>query len=70
MGTEQRSNPGARLSGGESTAATMLATVHHRYGPPDSARARRRSTPPVAGEDEVLVHVRAASVNPRDWLTS
>ena len=44
----------------------MRALVRDAYGPPDSLELRELPTP-VPGEDEVLVRVRAASVNPVDW---
>ena len=45
---------------------TMRAIVQDRYGPPDVLRPARVAKPgPAAGE--VLVAVRAASVNARDW---
>jgi NADPH:quinone reductase-like Zn-dependent oxidoreductase len=44
----------------------MTAIVYHRYGPPDVLRLDAVPKP-VPGDDEVLVRVRAASVNPLDW---
>jgi NADPH:quinone reductase-like Zn-dependent oxidoreductase len=44
----------------------MKAITCHRYGPPDVLELEDIDTP-VANDDEVLVRVRAASVNPRDW---
>jgi NADPH:quinone reductase-like Zn-dependent oxidoreductase len=44
----------------------MKAIVRDRYGPPDILELREVN-PPEPGEGEVLVHVRAASVNPYDW---
>jgi NADPH:quinone reductase-like Zn-dependent oxidoreductase len=44
----------------------LKAIVCHRYGPPDDLRFEEVDEP-VAKDDEVLVRVRAASVNPRDW---
>jgi NADPH:quinone reductase-like Zn-dependent oxidoreductase len=46
---------------------TMRALVQDRYGPPDVLEVRRVPTPPV-GDDQVLVRVRAVSVNPYDWV--
>lgn len=44
----------------------MRAIVYHRYGPPDVLECPEiEKTLPAA--DEVLAHVRAASVNPYDW---
>ena len=44
----------------------MQAIVQDRYGPPDVLELREIDEP-RAGGDEVLVRVRAASVNPADW---
>jgi NADPH:quinone reductase-like Zn-dependent oxidoreductase len=44
----------------------MKAIVYHRYGPPDVLRCEEIEKP-APGDDEVLIKVRAASVNPRDW---
>ena len=47
-------------------AATMKAFVRHVYGPPDVVELVDRPVP-VPEDDEILVRVRAASVNPVDW---
>jgi NADPH:quinone reductase-like Zn-dependent oxidoreductase len=44
----------------------MKAIVYHRYGSPDVLR-HEEVEKPVPGEKEVLIRVRAASVNPVDW---
>lgn len=44
----------------------MRAAVYEEYGPPDVLELREIEKPVPAG-DEVLVRVRAASVNPFDW---
>jgi NADPH:quinone reductase-like Zn-dependent oxidoreductase len=44
----------------------MKAFVLHRYGPPDLLELTDTGTP-VPADDEVLVRVRASSVNPYDW---
>jgi NADPH:quinone reductase-like Zn-dependent oxidoreductase len=44
----------------------MKAIRFDRYGPPDVLELRDVDVPAV-GDDEVLVRVRAASVNPLDW---
>jgi NADPH:quinone reductase-like Zn-dependent oxidoreductase len=44
----------------------MKAIVHDRFGAPDVLELREIDQPQV-GDDEVLVRVRAASVNPADW---
>jgi NADPH:quinone reductase-like Zn-dependent oxidoreductase len=44
----------------------MRAIVRHEYGPPDVLKSEEREKP-AAGDDDVLVRVRAASVNPADW---
>jgi NADPH:quinone reductase-like Zn-dependent oxidoreductase len=44
----------------------MRAIVYRRYGPPGVLRCEDVEKP-APGDDEVLIKVRAASVNPRDW---
>jgi NADPH:quinone reductase-like Zn-dependent oxidoreductase len=45
----------------------MKAIVQERYGPPGELMELRDVAAPVPGDDEVLVRVRATSVNPADW---
>src|SRR5262249_22785337 len=51
----------AGLGGG-----AVKAIRFDRYGPPEVLQLRDVGTPAV-GDDEMLVRVRAASVNPLDW---
>ena len=44
----------------------MKAIVYHRYGSPD-VLACEEIERPTPGDDQVLIEVRAASVNPFDW---
>ena len=44
----------------------MKAIVQDTYGPPDVLQLREIDRP-MPGDDDVLVRVRAASVNPQDW---
>ena len=44
----------------------MHAIVYHRYGTPDVLEFQEIATPTPA-EDQVLIRVHAASVNPYDW---
>jgi NADPH:quinone reductase-like Zn-dependent oxidoreductase len=44
----------------------MKAIVYHRYGSPDVLELEEVDKP-VAGDEQLLVRVRAASVNPYDW---
>jgi NADPH:quinone reductase-like Zn-dependent oxidoreductase len=46
----------------------VKAIVYHRYGSPDVLELRDVDVP-VPADDEVLVRVRASSVNPVDWHT-
>jgi NADPH:quinone reductase-like Zn-dependent oxidoreductase len=44
----------------------MKAIVQHRYGGPEVLQYRDVPTPAM-GDDDILVRVKAASLNPRDW---
>ncbi|HUA13794.1 MAG TPA: NAD(P)-dependent alcohol dehydrogenase [Verrucomicrobiae bacterium] len=44
----------------------MKAIVRHKYGPPDVLRLEEVENP-VPADNDVLIQVRAASVNPYDW---
>lgn len=44
----------------------MKAIVYHRYGSPDVLECEEIEKP-APGDDEVLLSVRAAAVNPMDW---
>src|SRR6266849_5788958 len=44
----------------------MKAIVYYDYGSPDVLKCEEIAKP-TAGDDEVLIEVRAASVNPVDW---
>ena len=44
----------------------MKAIVYHEYGPPDVLKSEEIEKP-VLKDDQLLIKVRAASVNPLDW---
>ena len=48
------------------TEPTMKAILNREYGPPDALRLEDVPRPTI-GDDQLLVRVRAASVNPFDW---
>ena len=52
---------------GATTAATMMAIVHRRYGRPDVLEYTEVDKP-VVGDDDVLVRVHAAAVHPGDYF--
>src|SRR2546430_7786027 len=58
-----RSQPGT-LAARERTA--MKAIVYHRYGSPDVLECEEIERP-TPEDDQVMIEVRAASVNPFDW---
>jgi NADPH:quinone reductase-like Zn-dependent oxidoreductase len=60
---ESACEPAAALAPG---AATMKAVVRRCYGPPE-VLALEDVERPVPADDQVLVKVRAASINPLDW---
>jgi NADPH:quinone reductase-like Zn-dependent oxidoreductase len=45
----------------------MRAWTYERYGKPDEVLDLREVDVPTVGDDQVLVRVKAASVNPLDW---
>ncbi|MFI7688872.1 NAD(P)-dependent alcohol dehydrogenase [Nonomuraea sp. NPDC049655] len=45
----------------------MKAIRYAAYGPPEAVVELREVDPPPVGDDDVLVRVRAAAVNPGDW---
>ena len=47
----------------------MKAIVHDRYGLPDVLEPKEIDIP-VPGDDQVLVRVRAAAINPADWYAA
>src|SRR5437879_6570357 len=49
-------------------ATSMKAAVHTRYGPPDTVQIADVEKP-IPGDNEVLIKVRAASVNPLDLFS-
>jgi NADPH:quinone reductase-like Zn-dependent oxidoreductase len=51
---------------GTTEEGSMQAIAYHRYGSPDVLELTEIETPAVK-DDQVLVKVRAASVNPLDW---
>jgi NADPH:quinone reductase-like Zn-dependent oxidoreductase len=48
----------------------MRAVVQERYGPPAQALRLKEIDRPVPGPGEVLVRVRASSVNTPDWAAA
>ena len=44
----------------------MKAIVYQNFGSPDILECQEIEKP-VPGDDEVLIKVRAASINPLDW---
>ena len=62
-----QADPRHRSLGDEGVAGqTTRAVLQHRYGSPDVLEVSTIPTP-TPGPDEVLVRVRAASINARDW---
>src|SRR5690349_20670658 len=59
--------PAARPLHPTSIPATMRAATYDRYGPPEQVVRVREVAVPAVGPDEVLIAVRAASINALDW---
>jgi NADPH:quinone reductase-like Zn-dependent oxidoreductase len=53
----------------EASKPTMRAAIHERFGPPSTVEIRTVEKP-VPGDDELLVRVRAASINISDWYAA
>jgi len=51
-----------------STTSTMKAVVQLSYGPPKRVLAMREVDRPSLGDEDVMVRVRATSVNTPDWI--
>ena len=51
---------------GSSASSRMKAIVYHDYGSPDVLR-HENVDKPVPSDDQILIRVRAASLNPLDW---
>ena len=49
--------------------AAMKAIVQHRYGAPQRVLKLEEVDRPQVGDDDVLIRVRASSVNTPDWIT-
>ena len=56
----------ASVEPGPGRKTTMRAIVYYRYGSPDVLELQDVDIP-LVGDDNVLLRVRAASVNPYDW---
>ncbi|MGP3965523.1 NAD(P)-dependent alcohol dehydrogenase [Nonomuraea sp. 3N208] len=63
MGTEQHITPAQA----QPTKATMKAILQDEYGPADRVLRLADIDRPTIGDDEVLVEVRAAGVDPGTW---
>jgi NADPH:quinone reductase-like Zn-dependent oxidoreductase len=57
---------GSQFQQGLISRTPMKAAVYTRYGPPDVIQIKDTEVP-VPNDDEVLIRVCAASVNPADW---
>ena len=55
-----------RFSGARTTKAQMKAIVHETYGPPDVLELRDIAKP-LIGDDDVLIRVHAAGLDPSVW---
>ena len=51
-----------------STTTTMKAIIQEGYGPPERVLRMQEVDRPPMGDEDVLVRVRATSVNTPDWI--
>jgi NADPH:quinone reductase-like Zn-dependent oxidoreductase len=51
-----------------STTTTMKAIIQESYGPPEQVLRMQEVDRPRVGDDDILVRVRATSVNTPDWI--
>ena len=66
IGVASVSFAGAARAQSASPAPRMKAIVYREFGSPDVLRLEEIAKP-IPDDDQVLVRVRAASVNPLDW---
>ena len=66
MTAMQTERPPGRLTADN---GVMKAIVQERYGPPEGVLTLREVDRPPVGDDDVLIRVRATSVNTPDWIT-
>jgi NADPH:quinone reductase-like Zn-dependent oxidoreductase len=67
MGSAQnRATIGGSAIAPATDGSDMRAIVYHEYGPPQ-VLGLEEVDKPMVGDDEVLIRVRAASVNPYEW---
>src|ERR1700731_206071 len=64
--TQLEARPGPQTAAPASTAPRMKAIVYHDFGSSDVLRLEEIEKP-VPNDNQILVKVRAASINPLDW---
>ena len=66
MGTSNKVSEDQHLMGKGDPGDVMRAIVQHKYGSPEVLELQEVDKP-IVGDDDVLIRVHAAGVNPADW---
>ena len=69
LDSKSRAHESSRASGSAGHGSAMKAIVQEGYGAPERVLELKEVDRPSVGDDDVLIRVRATSVNTPDWIT-